>query len=85
MDSNKMHINELELLAIKFSLKAFFSGFKNCDIGIKSDNTTAVSYINYMGGMTSKLLNSISIETQKLQMFKLINCQDSFLIQKNGC
>lgn len=57
-----MHINELELLAIKSSLKAFFSGFKNSHIGIKSDNTTAVSYINSMGGMTSKLLNSISIE-----------------------
>lgn len=62
LTESKMHINELELLAIKFSLKAFFSGFKNCHIGIKSDNTTSVSYINSMGGMTSKLLNSISIE-----------------------
>lgn len=62
LTESKMHINKLELLAFKFSLKAFFSSFKNCHIGIKSGNTTAVSYINFMGGMTSKLLNSISIE-----------------------
>lgn len=55
LTDSKMHINELKLLAIKFSLKPFFSDFKNCHIGIKSDIYTAVSFINYMGGVTSKL------------------------------
>jgi hypothetical protein len=48
----EMDIYELELLAIKYSLKAFFHDYKQCHIGIKSDNTSAVSYINAMGGMT---------------------------------
>ena len=59
---SEMHINELELLAIKYSLKAFFYEYKQCHIGIKYDNTSAVSYINAMGGMTSQSLNSISVE-----------------------
>ena len=59
---SEMHINELELLAIKYSLKSFFHDYKQYYIGIKSDNTSAVSYINAMGGMTSISLNSISVE-----------------------
>ena len=49
------HINYLESLAIFLSLKSFFDGKSSLHIGIKSDNITAVAYINDMGGMTSVL------------------------------
>ena len=56
------HINILELLAIFLSLKTFFTHKKSLHIGIRSDNTTAVAYVNEMGGMTSILLDNLSAE-----------------------
>ena len=47
------HINYLELLSIFYSLQAFFATHNSLHIGIHSDNTTAVAYINDMGGMSS--------------------------------
>jgi hypothetical protein len=47
------HIFFLELLAIFYSLKAFFTDSHSLHVGIKSDNITAVAYINDMGGMCS--------------------------------
>lgn len=49
-EDQKLHINSLELLAAFFSLKCFASDFKNCDIVLRIDNTTAIAYINKMGG-----------------------------------
>lgn len=43
-------INHLELLAAFFGLKFFASGKRNCDILLRVDNTTAIAYINRMGG-----------------------------------
>ena len=47
------HINVLELKAIYFGLKSFFVEFKDIHIRIKTDNTTAVAYINNLGGVKS--------------------------------
>ena len=44
------HINILELLAAFFALKCFCSHMNNCHIQIQIDNTTALAYINNMGG-----------------------------------
>ena len=44
------------------SLKTFFTHKKSLHIGIRSDNTTAVAYVNEMGGMTSILLDNLSAE-----------------------
>ena len=54
------HINFLELLSIFLSLKSFFDNKNSLHIGIKSDNITAVTYINDMGGMASPLLDKLS-------------------------
>jgi hypothetical protein len=43
-------------------LKTFFTHKKSLHIGIRSDNTTAVAYVNEMGGMTSILLDNLSAE-----------------------
>lgn len=60
--SNEMEnsINYLELLAIFFGLKCFFEHSKSMSIKVETDNTTAVSYINNMGGIKSKKCNDLS-------------------------
>ena len=53
------HINVLEILAIQFAVLSFFSeGLKH--IRIMSDNTTAVAYINKMGGQKSRMCHKIA-------------------------
>jgi len=48
-----MHINELELKAIYFGLLSFCSEISDVHIRIRSDNITAVTYINNLGGVRS--------------------------------
>jgi len=59
---SNLHINELETLAAFFALKAFCPSMTNCHINICIDNTTAVSYINAMGGTHSLECNKIARE-----------------------
>lgn len=54
------HINYLELLAILFSLKALCGKEMNTHIQVQCDNTTAVCYVNNMGGSHSTLCNSVT-------------------------
>ena len=54
------HINYLEILAIYYALQAFHDLVKNTHIKILTDNSTAVSYINNMGGVKSDDCNLIS-------------------------
>lgn len=49
-EQEELPINYLELLAIKYGLEKLASDVKNSQILIRSDNTTAISYINKMGG-----------------------------------
>ena len=57
------HINFLELFAIFLALKSFFSSNTMYHhIGIKSDNSSAVAYINNMGGMTSQFMDQLAID-----------------------
>ena len=52
-DEKEFHINVLELKAIEFGLKSFFNQKENVHIRIKSDNITAVTYVNNKGGTKS--------------------------------
>ena len=45
-----------------FALKCFFSHMNNCHIRIQIDNTTALAYINNMGGSKSKELNQLAVQ-----------------------
>eukprot|EP00794_Sanderia_malayensis_P014639 gene14639-16158_t len=56
------HINVLELKAIKFAILAFCRGKQFQHIRIMSDNTTAIAYINNMGGTKSKTCNILAQE-----------------------
>ena len=46
-----IHINQLELLAAFFGLKCFAGNHENCQVLLYIDNTTAIFYINRMGGV----------------------------------
>lgn len=56
------HINVLELRAILLGLKSFLSDYKNSHIRIRSDSTTAVSYINNFGGVKSLSCHKVAKE-----------------------
>ena len=56
------HINILELKAAFFALQSFCSQANETHVQIQLDNTTAVSYINNMGGSKSPILNNLAIE-----------------------
>lgn len=54
------HINLLELLAAYFGLRIFASKLSDCQILLRIDNTTAISYINRMGGVRFPHLNKLT-------------------------
>ena len=59
---NKNHINFLELLAATFAVKAFAKDTRNAHILLKMDNSTAVFYVNRMGGTHSTVLSNLAIQ-----------------------
>lgn len=52
-EEQKLHINELELLAVFYALKSFLKKEESIDVLIKSDNIAVVSHINKLGGTRS--------------------------------
>lgn len=69
------HINYLELLAVFLGLKCFVREKVECAILLRVDNTTAISYINRMGGIQFPHLNTLArdiwqwCEMRKLWIF----------------
>ncbi len=62
-EERQCHINYLELQAAFLGLlKCFARKFRNCDVLLRIDNTTAISYINRMGGVQFEHLNKIAKE-----------------------
>lgn len=64
-EEREYHINVLEILAAFFGLKSFAKNAKNCHILLRIDNTTAISYVNRMGGTHSKKLCEVAKEIWK--------------------
>ena len=56
----ELHINMLELMAIFNGLKSFCSNMRKAHIKVMSDNTTAIAYINNMGGIKSPQCNTMA-------------------------
>ncbi|CAG2256276.1 unnamed protein product [Mytilus edulis] len=54
------HINYLEILAIKFAVQSFREKIKHNHVKVLTNNTTAVAYINNIGGSKSLDCNEIS-------------------------
>lgn len=61
-EERKWHINRLELKAALFALKSFTKEVKDCEIILQMDNTTAVAYVNRMGGVQHPNLHKITKE-----------------------
>ena len=61
-NERKANINILELKAAFFGLKCYAKDAVNCNILMRIDNTTAISYMNRMGGIQYKHLNDIARE-----------------------
>ena len=55
-----LHINCKELLAAFYGLRTFAAGLSSSSVLLRIDNTTAVAYVNKMGGIQSPVLNGIS-------------------------
>lgn len=60
MEERTQHINYLELLAAFLALKVFAKDARNCQILLRIDNSTAISYINRMGGVQYPHLTRIT-------------------------
>ena len=56
------HINCLELLAAFNGLKSFAVELTRCEIVLKIDNSTAIAYINKMGGTKYQQLNDVAYD-----------------------
>jgi len=54
------NINCLELLAVFYAVKAFSKQLQGCNVCLRIDNMTAVTYINKMGGTHSLLYNKLT-------------------------
>lgn len=54
LEESELHINVLELMAIELGLATFFAASRGSFIRVVTDNTTAVAYVNHMGGTKSR-------------------------------
>ena len=58
-----LHINILELMAIKLGLRSYVPLYENCKhVRIMSDNTTAIAYVNKLGGTHCMTMNELAVE-----------------------
>ncbi|KAM8939450.1 LOW QUALITY PROTEIN: uncharacterized protein RCH25_053096 [Pelodytes ibericus] len=64
-DEKALHINCLELLAGEFAIRSFAANSRNCSILLRLDNTSAVRYINHLGGTKSLSLSHQATEFWK--------------------
>ena len=72
VEERKLHINILELLAVKNAILAFTKEKTIDAIHIQTDNTTALSYLLKMGGTTNKTLVDLSKDIWKYLILQQI-------------
>ncbi|XP_068716794.1 uncharacterized protein [Montipora capricornis] len=61
-NEQQLHINALEMKAAFFALQTFCQNLRDQHVRVIIDNTTAVTYINDMGGSHSAICNSLARE-----------------------
>lgn len=59
------HINYLELFTVNLALQSFAEKLSNCQILLRIDNTTAIAYINRMGGTKYPKYNRLARQIWK--------------------
>lgn len=60
--AHENQINYLEMLAVFHALRSLCSEMRKVTIKLEVDNTTAVAYLNHMGGIKSESCNDLAIE-----------------------
>ena len=55
-----LHINALELLAVLYGLQSLCRSLSHVHVRVQIDNSTAVAYINSMGGIVSKKCDELT-------------------------
>ena len=60
LEEQGFHINYLELKAVLLGLQSLCNNLGQRHIRVQSDNTTAVAYINAMGGIRSAECNNMA-------------------------
>ena len=76
---SELHINVLEGLSVLFALKCFFRSTYNCNILVRSDNTSVVAYINKQGGTACSRLCDIALELWEFSIARNITLSASHL------
>ncbi|OXU26260.1 hypothetical protein TSAR_007120 [Trichomalopsis sarcophagae] len=61
-EQKNFHINYKELFAVKLALEKLVAHLRNCQILLRVDNTTAIAYINRMGGIRYESYNKLAKE-----------------------
>lgn len=84
-EDKKNHINYLELLAAFFGLKCFATNLINCEILLRIDNTTAISYVNRMGGIQFPHLNSLTKQIWQWCEQRNLFIFASYIKSKDNC
>lgn len=83
-EERNCHIHFLELKAAFFALKCFANYRKNIDILLRIDNTTAIAYINRMGGIQFEKLNCITKEIWQWGEIRNISIFASYIKSKEN-
>ena len=60
LEQHFTNINTLEFLAVLYTLQSFSARFTRKVVMVRSDNSTAVSYINEYGGIKSVVCNALA-------------------------
>ena len=75
----KLHINILELKSVLLSFQSLFSTTFSCSILVKSDNTTAIAYINKQGGTSCKILCDLALSLWQFCVVRNISLQAMYI------
>lgn len=59
-NESSLHINYLELMAAFIAIKCFAADLNDCEVLLRVDNTTAIAYVNHMGGIQYPRLSKIA-------------------------
>ena len=78
------HTNIRELLALKFGLEHLASHHRNIHVIAHMDNSTAVCYLNRMGGTHSDILNSLAQEIWEWALLRNIYLSAVFIAGKDN-
>ena len=72
-------INYLELLAIFYALQAFCADLRGIHVSVQSDSTSAIAYINNMGGIASFQMDQLAMEIWQWCLAREIFISASFI------